>query len=64
MTRGAPLRVASLFKALCECVREHVHTFTCVSTASLTIGVFVCVCVYEDINLYNDTGMTGITSRR
>ncbi len=43
---------------VCACVRVRVRVCVC-----------VCVCghiyvVYEDTNLYNDMGMTGITRRR
>ncbi len=32
---------------------------------SLSLCVCVCVCVvYEDTNVYNDMGMTGLTRRR
>ncbi len=45
---------------VCVCVSECVRVCECVC---------VCVCVhvymvYEDTNLYNDMGMTGITKRR
>ncbi len=35
----------------------------CVSVC-LSVCVCVCVHVYEDTNVYNDMGMTGITRRR
>ncbi len=54
------------------CERARAHFYMCVNgfsnnrcvCAHACVRVCVCLCVYEDINLYNDTGMTGITSRR
>ncbi len=48
------------------CVRE--RQSVCVRESEI-VSVCVCVCVhvyvvYEDTNLYNDMGMTGITRRR
>ncbi len=50
------------------CVRE--RQSVCVRESEIvSVCVCVCVCVhvyvvYEDTNLYNDMGMTGITRRR
>ncbi len=44
---------------VCVCVRVRVR-------ACVRVCVCVCVCghVYDDTNLYNDMGITGITRRR
>ncbi len=47
-----------MVRCVCVCVCARVCVRACVRAC-------VCVCVvYEDTNLYNDMGMTGITRRR
>ncbi len=54
----------------CKHVMEVMGTKTvCAKISCVCVCVCVCVCghvyvVYEDTNLYNDMGMTGITRRR
>ncbi len=49
----------------------YVEVCVCFEISRLTSGLCMCVCVYvcvcvvyEDRNVYNDMGMTGITRRR
>ncbi len=51
-------------------VKYYIYLSLCVCVCvCVCVSVSVCVCVhvyvvYEDTNLYNDMGMTGITRRR
>ncbi len=51
---------------MCVCVCVSVRGCVCVCVC-VRERVCVCVCTFvtkQDINLYNDTGMTGITRRK
>ncbi len=57
-----------LVECVCACLRVFVHVCVCVCVCVWEGGCLgVCAhvyVVYEDTNMYNDVGMTGITRRR
>ncbi len=69
VSRESVGQVVCLFVCVCLSVFVRVCVCVCVCERVYVYPGRLCVCghvyvVYEDTNLYNDMGMTGITRRR